>query len=236
MSVINQLFSNLSSTKRPGSDSNASIAEDFNNFLHLLTVQLQNQDPLEPLDTNQFTEQLVNMTQVEQTVSMNQRLGALIDVQETQQIQSAVQFVGKQIDAIGDIVPLEADGAEMFYNLPASANFVRAEIVDTSIKDPLEAVVRRIQDPDKSAGTHRVAWNGLNDAGEAVDPTKTYRLNVTALAADGKEITAQIGFTATVDELRNDGGALTLSAGGAQIPLSSILAARPPKPAATPAS
>ena len=104
MTAIGPLFSQLDSTSRPGALTNNSIATDFDRFLNLLTVQLQNQDPLAPMDANQFTQQIVQMTQVEQTVSMNQRLGSLIDAQETQRIQSAVEFVGKEIDAFGSTI------------------------------------------------------------------------------------------------------------------------------------
>ena len=236
MTTVSPLFGNLTCTARPGSNSTTSIADDFSTFLNLLTVQLQNQDPLEPLDTNQFTEQIVNMTQVEQTVSMNSRLGALIDAQETARIQSAVQFVGKQADAIGDIVPLGADGAEMFYNLPSLAGDVEVAIIDPSATRAENRVIKRFEDPSGAIGLHRVSWDGIGDNGQPVDPSKTYRLSVVAKSEDGGDIAATIGFSGIAEELRNTDGALMLSVGGIPVSLDDIVAARVPSVKTTPAS
>lgn len=230
MTSVASLFTQLDSTVRTGTDASTSIASDFSNFLNLLTIQLQNQDPLEPLDTNQFTEQIVQMTQVEQTVSMNQRLGSLIDAQETQQIQGAVQFVGKDADALGDVVPLTEERAEMFYVLPATASDIQVDIVDASNLN----VVRSLQAPPMSAGMNRVSWDGLDNDGDAADPTKTYRLLVRPVNAENEEISSTVGFSGRVEELRHDDGALVLSIAGRPVALSNIVAARAPKPEPTP--
>lgn len=233
MTTINSLFTPLDSTSRAGTEGGTNLADDFNNFLNLLTVQLQHQDPLEPLDTNQFTEQLVQMTEVEQTVSMNERLGALIDAQETQRIQSAVDFVGKHADALGDIVPLGPEGADLFYAINSPALSVTAEIIDTSISDPSRQVVRRLDAPSTDAGVHRMAWDGLDNDGVAVDPNRDYRLRVTALDLNGNPKSVRIGFSGLAEELRHEDGALMLSVAGRQVPLDQIVAARAPAPKQT---
>ncbi len=223
MTEISPLFSPLASTSRAGVEGNTNLAEDFNNFLNLLTIQLQNQDPLEPLDTNQFTEQIVQMTEVEQTVSMNERLGALIDAQETQRIQSAIDFVGKDADALGDRIALEADGAEFFYSLQTPAKEVKVNIRDGAGGD----VVRTLE-ASTEPGLHRLEWDGLDNDGNAVDPTGDYRISVTAKAVNDSPIIARTGFTGRVQELRNDDGALTLLVGGHPVTLDQIVAARAP--------
>ena len=229
MTELSPLFSQLRSTDRPGvTNGQASIAENFDNFLQLLTVQLQNQDPTEPLDTNQFTQQIVQMTEVEQSVSMNERLGALIEAQETSRIQSAVQFVGKHADAIGNVVPPGEDGAELFYSLPAPASSIRAAIIDPSIEDPLRRVVATLSPPSDEAGLHRLRWDGLNDAGEKPPADRPYVFEVVALAANDQQIQTRTGFSGQVDELRHVGGALTLSVAGLPVQLSEIVAARAP--------
>lgn len=232
MQVVDPLFSKLESTARFESDT-AGIADDFNSFLNLLTVQLQNQDPLEPLDTNQFTEQIVNMTAVEQSVSMNQRLGALIEAQETQRIQTAVDFVGLQADALGDIAPLGPDGAEMFYTLTRPAESIRVEFIDPEINDPFRSIVRTVENPSPRTGLHRVSWDGLDNDGVPVDPNKTYRMRVTALSAQGQALESEIGFSGIAEELRHTDGALTLTIAGRPVSLESIVATRTPtaKPA-----
>ncbi len=234
MTSVSSLFSQLDSTHRAGNNGNANLADNFNSFLNMLTVQLQNQDPLEPLDTNQFTQQLVQMTGVEQTVSMNERLGALIDAQETQRIQTAVDFVGKQVDALGDIVPLDETGADMFYALDAQASGLQVQIIQLGGVNEKNSPIRTFFDADAKSGVHRLHWNGLGDDGLPADPTKTYRLQVRPIAANGDAMSVKIGFSGIANELRNDNGVLTLVAAGRSVNLDEIVAARtaPPKPTA----
>src|ERR1700744_3231041 len=73
------------------------LAGNFNTFLTLLTTQLQNQDPLSPLDTNQFTQQLVEFSSVEQQINMNSNLQTLISLQQTSAATQAMQFLGSNV-------------------------------------------------------------------------------------------------------------------------------------------
>src|SRR5919204_2883462 len=70
------------------------ISQNFDTFLQLLTTQLKNQNPLDPLDTNQFTQQLVQFAQVEQQINMNQQLTSLVNLQKAQQTTAAMSFLG----------------------------------------------------------------------------------------------------------------------------------------------
>src|SRR5215831_9538197 len=78
------------------------IAGNFNTFLQLLTTQLKNQNPLSPLDTNQFTQQLVEFAGVEQQINMNTQLGSLISLQQTAQATNALNFVGAPVAVNGN--------------------------------------------------------------------------------------------------------------------------------------
>ena len=75
----------------------STIAGNFNTFLQLLTTQLQNQNPLDPLDTNQFTQQLVSFAQVEQQLRSNDQLSTLVSLQQTAQSTAALNFVGQTV-------------------------------------------------------------------------------------------------------------------------------------------
>src|SRR5207302_997015 len=77
------------------STSGATLAGNFQTFLTLLTTQLQNQNPLDPLDTNQFTQQLVQFASVEQQLKTNDQLTSLVSLQQTAQSTQALGFVGK---------------------------------------------------------------------------------------------------------------------------------------------
>ena len=85
------------------------LAGNYNTFLTLLTTQLQNQDPLDPLDTNQFTQQLVEFSSVEQQVNMNTNLQTLISLQQTAEATSAMQFLGSNGTLTGTTAALAAN-------------------------------------------------------------------------------------------------------------------------------
>src|SRR6202035_5510495 len=88
------------------------IAGNFNTFLQLLTTQLQNQNPLDPLDTNQFTSQLVQFAGVEQQLKMNDQLTSLVSLQQTAQTTAALSFVGKTVGINGSTAQLANNQAQ----------------------------------------------------------------------------------------------------------------------------
>src|SRR5947209_16010708 len=97
--------STTSTTNASGIDTN-SIAGNFQTFLTLLTTQLKNQNPLDPLDTNQFTSQLVQFAQVEQQLKSNDQLSTLVSLQQTAQNTAALDYVGKSVAVDGTTAPL----------------------------------------------------------------------------------------------------------------------------------
>src|SRR3954471_20961186 len=96
---------NTSPTSNPG------IAQNFTTFLQLLTTQLRNQNPLDPLDTNQFTQQLVQFAQVEQQMNMNSSLTSLISLQKATQTSAALGFLGSTVVVDGDTAQLSGGKA-----------------------------------------------------------------------------------------------------------------------------
>src|SRR5215212_11938506 len=78
---------------------NATLAKNFDTFLSILTTQLKNQNPLEPLDTNQFTQQLVQFSSVEQQLKTNEFLEALVQANANSINSNAVSYIGKTISA-----------------------------------------------------------------------------------------------------------------------------------------
>src|ERR1700691_2933136 len=105
-----------------GLDGSQQLAGNFNTFLTLLTTQLQNQNPLDPLDTNQFTQQLVEFSSVEQQVNMNTNLQTLISLQQTSEATSAMQYLGSNVTLSGRASGLAANSpATWSLNSPSPA-------------------------------------------------------------------------------------------------------------------
>src|SRR3982751_7046236 len=99
--VVNNATSTSSPSDTTGVDKNT-LAGNFQTFLTLLTTQLKNQNPLDPLDTNQFTSQLVQFAQVEQQLKSNDQLSTLVSLQQTAQNTAALNFVGQTVGVAGN--------------------------------------------------------------------------------------------------------------------------------------
>src|SRR3569833_2693367 len=108
-----------------------SLSSNFDTFLSLLTTQLKNQDPLSPLDSNQFTQQLTQMSGVEAQLTANNLLQNIANNTGTG-ISTAVSMIGKQVKATSDSANLANGQAQWVYNLPAGAADVKLQIVNAS--------------------------------------------------------------------------------------------------------
>src|SRR5262245_9520354 len=106
------------------------IASNFSTFLQLLTTQLKNQNPLDPLDTNQFTQQLVQFAQVEQQMKQNEQLATIVSLEKAAQSTTALAYVGQTVAVDGSTARLSEGHAAWSFSAtrPASATF--------SIKSP----------------------------------------------------------------------------------------------------
>lgn len=158
--------------------SEAKLEEDLNRFLTLLVTQLQNQDPLDPLDSNEFTSQLVQFASVEQQIFQNANLEKLVALQETNQISSLVEFIGTTVEAEGNQLPLENGLAEFTYTMPVNANNATLTITN-------EAGLTVFQgDADTSSGKHVFQWDGRNQFG-IPQPDGAYTVLVSGLDFSG---------------------------------------------------
>ena len=99
--VVSGTVANNSTSTDTSSTATTGIADNFQTFLTLLTTQLQNQNPLDPLDTNQFTQQLVQFAGVEQQLKSNDQLKALVAMQKSAAATEALVYVGNTVAVDG---------------------------------------------------------------------------------------------------------------------------------------
>ena len=153
-SVIAAPVSAPSSATSTSSTGNAvdktTIANNFQSFLTLLTTQLKNQNPLDPLDTNQFTQQLVSFSQVEQQLKMNDQLSTLVSLQQSAQSTTALAFVGSTVTVDGTSAQLKNGAATWTFTAtkPASADIT---ITDFDRSDRLQ---RQLYGSSRAADLH----------------------------------------------------------------------------------
>ncbi len=196
-------LSALGSQASASSTSMSKLAQNFDQFLVLLTAQLQHQDPLSPMETNEFTQQLVSFAGVEQAINTNKNLEELVKVQKSTQALGLLNFMGNTVEARADQVPL-ADGKATFaYTLDKTAAAVAYTIKDASGK------VVYAGSGDPTAGRHEYTWDGKSTGGTQL-PDGAYTVAIAAIDANGKPVNFQQTFIGKVSsvQITDDGAVL----------------------------
>jgi len=196
------------------------LGSNLNTFLTLLTTQLKNQDPTSPMDTNQFTQQLVEFSAVEQQINTNKNLQALITLQTSSEAIAALPMVGKTIQYNESTAPLSNGQASFTYTLPT-----KAAAANLLVEDANGNIVYATT-ADTSAGSHSFLWNGQNLAG-TTSPDGAYSLAIVAADATGKAISATVTATGKVDGVSVDNSVPTFDVGGVKVPMSDLLTVQP---------
>ena len=205
------------------------LATSFNTFLTLLTTQLKNQDPLSPLDSNQFTQQLVQMTGVEQQLAGNDLLKQLVSNTGTG-ISTAVGVIGKNVTASSADAQIASGKANWNYNLSRDASAVSIQIVDSK-----GTVVHAEAPSDNSAGDHAFTWNGKDLTGQQLKDGGPYTLKITAKDTTGTDVPSNIFLQGRVTGVEQDStGQTLLTINGAKIPWSTVTAVTEAAPTTTP--
>lgn len=195
------------------------IANDFNTFLTLLTTQLRNQSPTDPLDTNQMTSQLVQFASVEQQIAMNQNLTAMIGLQQNSALSAAAGLVGRRVEMETDRLALQGGVATL--RLPAAGSALAARV---TIADSTGRIVRQ-QDVPLASGPREWNWDGRDLAGNRMTDG-AYRVAVAGVGSDGQTTTTAPAFTVigTATAATRSGGAVNLNLGGLAVPYSQLRA------------
>ena len=206
----------LASNQTENQAASSRFSENFDDFLKLLTTQMENQNPLEPLDGTEFTTQLVQFSSVEQQIAQNQRLDQLLALQQSNVVTNAVGFIGKTIEAAGNQVDLKNGQATIGYGLAKDA-----EAVTITIRNSSGEVVRSIQGAAKE-GQHSFTWDGKNTQG-IDEPPGSYSFAVTALDAEGATHTIDTTIRGIVDSVTAEDGVMVLKVGEASVALKEVL-------------
>jgi flagellar basal-body rod modification protein FlgD len=159
----------------------ATLAGNFQTFLTLLTTQLQNQNPLDPLDTNQFTSQLVQFASVEQQLKTNDQLTTLVSLQQTAQSTQALTFVGKTAVVDGSTAALSNSSATWDINVPTNSN------VNLTITNSTGQTVFTGSYQVNAGNNQPFTWNGKGNDGTQW-PDGQYKLTATAADSAGNSV------------------------------------------------
>ncbi len=193
----------------------SALSKNYDTFLSLLTTQLQHQDPLEPMDSSEFTSQLVQFSSVEQSILTNSNLENLLNLVATDQATNVVNFIGKEVEALGDTATLSGGAAYWSYDLSAETASTEIRITDANGK------LVYLGAGEQSKGQHGFTWNGLDNNGVA-QPDGTYAITVIAKDSNGDTVSTTTGIRGLVTGVEGVDGVQHLIIGGARVPLSDI--------------
>lgn len=194
--------------------SQKTLASNFDTFLQLLTTQLKNQNPLDPLDTNQFTQQLVQFAQVEQQIRQNQQLETLISIEKTAQSTTALAFVGSRVAIDGQTAKLTNREATWTFNVPKPVS------ATVTIKSSTGQTVYT-GNFSMNPGTQSFKWDG-RDASGTQWPDGNYTISITGKDTAGKTVAIPTEIEGVVDSVDLTKTPPEMSVGGQSFTLDKI--------------
>ncbi len=164
----------------------SSLNQTYDQFLKLLTTQLQNQDPLNPMDTKDMTNQLIALAEVEQSISQTNKLNELIKLNQTSAINSTLlSYIGMNVDYKGSDFTYKGGSALQFdYTVGENAAEATVEIFNS------EDQLIWSYTGDVEPGGYNFVWNGVNNDGVQM-PEGAYKLKVSAKDINGNPVTAE---------------------------------------------
>ena len=191
------------------STSSATGADGEQRFLKLLVTQLNNQDPLNPLDNAQLTSQLAQMSTVSGIEKLNTAFASLLAQSGSSQVLPSASLIGRSVLVPGSDVALSQGGAVPFaIDVPQAADAVKVTVIDAAGKP-----VRTLDLGALPQGVKTLSWDGLGDSGAAV-ADGAYTLKVEATSGTASVAASALTYASVASVAQGTGGvSLDLGAG-----------------------
>jgi flagellar basal-body rod modification protein FlgD len=203
-------------TANVGNAALQALGSNFNDFLSLLTTQLQNQDPTSPMDTNEFTSELVQFTGVQQQVATNTSLTSLIALQQTSQVEQSSNLVGKSISVAANQITLQNSTGEVTFQ-GTGGQQIGIAVVNSSGTPIVDATMTA------QTGANSWTWNGLDNNGNQV-PDGAYRIAVETAASTGATpVAVPYDVVGTATGVSSNGTTSQLALGALAVPFSAVV-------------
>lgn len=227
--AVNAVTPPTTTAKPPANSetSRKSLAGDLSQFLNLLTTQLKYQDPLSPMDSTQFTQQLAQFASVEQGIQQNKNLESLIGLTKATQISTGVSYIGRTIEADTNVGALVNGRSEFLYNVSKTA-----QQTAITVRDAKGQVVVSKQG-ETSVGSHNFVWDGKDANGNKM-PDGPYTVTVSAIDANKAPIPVATHMLGRVEGVVTSDGTVNVLVGGVAIPLDKILSVKEAQTATVP--
>ncbi|MEX0298512.1 MAG: flagellar hook assembly protein FlgD [Kordiimonas sp.] len=192
------------------------LADDFSDFLTLLTTQLQNQDPLDPMDSGEFTNQLVAFTGVEQQIRTNQNLEQLTALTQLNNIGNIAGYIGYDALVEAPFGDHTTDGIKWQYSNAEAAKNHTLQVLDEEDNVIFET------NGELGVGLHEFNWDGKDKDGNLAT-AGNYRLKVIAEDPEGKALASGIAVQETITAVHTGTAIPTFSIGPNTVPQTDII-------------
>lgn len=193
------------------------LASNYQTFLTLLTTQLQNQDPLSPEDSTQFTSQITQMTGVEQQLLSNQLLQQLVNSNQGSGLSGSVDLIGKSVTSSSTSSTLTSGSASWSYTLPTSAASGTVNVLDSGGNVVYSGALTSLK-----SGANQFTWNGKTTGGTQEANGGTYTVQMSAETATGAQVPVSSGVTGIATAVQQVNGVNMLTVDGVQVPMSTV--------------
>ena len=197
----------------------------LDDFLKMFLAQLEHQDPLNPMEGTEFSAQLAQFSSLEQLFYVNGNLESLKSAQDQNSRFQALDFIGKEIVAEGDMLSLEqGETPEGSFTLNGTANCT------VVITDPNGYPVREISMGALGPGRHSFEWDGYDESGAMREPG-IYGFEITAITESGEILPVETQITGQVTRVNLEGSSTLLYVGEIPLTISQIIDIKVPEPA-----
>jgi flagellar basal-body rod modification protein FlgD len=215
MVTTTPVSSSASTATGTNSTAASQLAGNFDEFLQLLTTQLQNQDPTSPLDPNQFTQELVQFSSVEQQIQTNTSLTSLISLQQNAQTTSALNFIGHSVVLNGSVAQLSSGQATWNYAVtkPSTATINVSDSTGSVVYSTTQSV---------QPGQQTFTWNGQTNSGNLLT-SGSYTIAIAATDTTGQTTAVSTQTQGTVSGVDVSQNPPNLIVNGQSYPLSQVL-------------
>ncbi|MEM9631279.1 MAG: flagellar hook assembly protein FlgD [Pseudomonadota bacterium] len=217
ISTVNS-YSDVASTSSAATSNDARTTIDSDEFLLLMVEQLQNQDPTNPTDTNEYVSQMVDYASFETQTQISDQLTSITDVLSSYMNSQGLGYLGQTVEAIGNTTSLQDGEAQWSYTLDSEAESVSINILDEDGNTVYSA------EGETGAGSHSFSWDGVTSDGEQLEDGGQYTIQVEALDGEGNEVSGYTTVIAEVTAVDASGDEAVLGIGDSSVLLDNVLA------------
>jgi len=219
LDAISISLGGIAGVDKDTSTSKQSLADTYSQFLTLLTTQLKHQDPLDPMDSKDMTNQMIQLANTEQSIAQTDKMNEILKINQASAVNSALSYIGKEVDYVGGETEFKGSAVNVKYYLDKDSSTVKISVLDKDKK------VVRTMDGEIKAGGHAVVWDGKDKDGKVV-ANGDYTIEVGAVDREGKAVQTTTIVPSTVDGIETAGGQLLLVIGNQKVAIGAVQAVR----------